>query len=344
LAADRLIAHRRPAAVIELVAGQHAADIPTRLIVTAIEALVSDPSAPTTATFLAGEHPVWPVEQVFLELDRRGDIDDDEIATLEFPLLGILLESPRSARAFYRQVGERPGAFVDLLTAAYREERDDVGASARESATETKPAQAGADERHRNIAHAAWRILEEWRGFPGDGGPPGERDHRIEHWAATVLTLAAEASRGGVACEQVGRVLARVPAATDGAWPCLAARRLLEASKYDALGLAIARALYFGRGMHSRRAGEGGRQERELCAKYRGFAETLRRDWPRTANMLELLADTYEREAEQQDAQGRTTRRRWGIDLEASTLPEPNDASRASVVREDGEPGADVES
>ncbi len=42
---------------------------------------------------------------------------------------------------------------------------------------------------------------------------------------------------------------------------------------------------------------KGGAQERGFASKFRGYAQQVRSRWPRTAAMLNRIADCYEREA-----------------------------------------------
>ena len=53
------------------------------------------------------------------------------------------------------------------------------------------------------------------------------------------------------------------------------------------------------RGAHCR--AKGGEQERKLVSKFHGFSQNVRSKWPRTAAMLERIADSYEREARWHD-------------------------------------------
>ena len=55
------------------------------------------------------------------------------------------------------------------------------------------------------------------------------------------------------------------------------------------------------RGVTSRSLTEGGAQERELVAKYQGFAERIRAGWPMVAAALQRVADSYARQAKRED-------------------------------------------
>jgi hypothetical protein len=56
---------------------------------------------------------------------------------------------------------------------------------------------------------------------------------------------------------------------------------------------------------------EGGRQEKELVAKYLKYASMISNQWPRTAAMLRRLADTYRYEARQEDLEAELREDLW---------------------------------
>jgi hypothetical protein len=61
------------------------------------------------------------------------------------------------------------------------------------------------------------------------------------------------------------------------------------------------------RGAHWR--AEGGSQERELSAKYRGWSEKLAFEYPYVASVLEEIAASYDREAEWHDSEAKVSKR-----------------------------------
>ncbi len=56
-----------------------------------------------------------------------------------------------------------------------------------------------------------------------------------------------------------------------------------------------------GRGVVTRAAGEGGDQERELAEQYRNWEGQRSPSFPFVANILNGVADEYERQAKRQD-------------------------------------------
>jgi hypothetical protein len=60
------------------------------------------------------------------------------------------------------------------------------------------------------------------------------------------------------------------------------------------------------RGVHWR--GEGGAQERDLAAKYRGWAKQLGFAYPYVGSVLDSIATSYDREAEWHDTDAKVSR------------------------------------
>ena len=67
--------------------------------------------------------------------------------------------------------------------------------------------------------------------------------------------------------------------------------------------------VYNARGVVSRSLEEGGKQERELSARYRAWAQRLAFDYPYVANILESIAQGYDRDAELEDSEVQVMKR-----------------------------------
>ncbi len=61
------------------------------------------------------------------------------------------------------------------------------------------------------------------------------------------------------------------------------------------------------RGVVTKGLYEGGQKERELANKYMAFANACAA-WPRTAEILRIVAETYQREAESEDESAKLQR------------------------------------
>src|SRR5206468_882691 len=73
---------------------------------------------------------------------------------------------------------------------------------------------------------------------------------------------------------KIGGVLAWAPKETDGSWPCLPVRDLLEDIGTEELFSGWEVGIFNKRGVVSKSLREGGVQERSLAEQYRGHSET----------------------------------------------------------------------
>ena len=221
--------------------------------------------------------------------------------------LPLLEESQRGTRVLYSTLENEAVSFASLLVARYKDER--------ETAIPLQVAEdrdGEADLKTRRV-QTAYKILSGWHGFPGIDLPPSEREQVLLEWSRDVLRLSAELHRKAVGEIEVARILARASEMfEDGQWPCRAAREFLEGGLHSTLEDEIFTAKRNLRGMTTRAIGEGGQQESVLAAGFRAGARKLRIRWARTAALLDRLAESYEREAEVQDAEAKTQRRLWG--------------------------------
>jgi hypothetical protein len=118
-----------------------------------------------------------------------------------------------------------------------------------------------------------------------------------------VCKLAKEAGLLDVCQSRIGEILSYSPVSPDGSWPCVEARNLIEEIKSPRLERGLGIGKYNQRGAFFR--GKGGEQEWELAKKFRGLAEQVRNGWPRTASILDGLADGYEAQAKEWDEQAK---------------------------------------
>ncbi|WP_437616658.1 AAA family ATPase [Sorangium sp. So ce834] len=261
------------------------------------------------------------IEQLFERIDHdppEGKDPLNDLAPLELFYLPILSQRSRPARYVSLSLAERPDSFVGLIAMLYRREGEEP------------PAEE--DEARVQIAQTAYTLLEAWQGYPGEGLPDAQRDARLEAWAAEVLRKTQEDGRGPVGSFEVAKVLARAPRGSDGLWPCVAARNLIETGLYPELGDHLGTAERNRRGVTGRALGEGGVQERDTAEQHREAALRIEASYPRTAAMLDNLARRYDSEADRHDARARRFQIEHGEQPESEqdeTPPTPPDAGAA---------------
>jgi len=226
------------------------------------------------------EHDIsYRVGLLFSELDRRLDVDANQMVELEKKYFDVLLKSPRKLRNLERHFREHPEKFATFLLQA------DSCSSVRE-------------------------IIRSWRGCTC---PSHEREDLALTWARKVMEVMRSEGNEGRGAYAVAEVLARMPSGDDGHWPCLAARHLIE--QECTIGtftnkLSVAKQNL--RGVFSKDPIEGGQQERSFAAEYRASAKGLRVEWSRTSALLDEMADHCEEDAANEDHNARRTARHWG--------------------------------
>jgi hypothetical protein len=126
-------------------------------------------------------------------------------------------------------------------------------------------------------------------------------------WIGVVRQLCKDVARDEIGAHCIGQLLAQSPEGENGIWPSEEVCEAMEGIASPELASGFQVAVYNSRGVHWR--GEGGEQERELAAKYRGWAQRLHFDYPFVGSVLKGIAVSYERDAAREDSQA-TIRKR----------------------------------
>jgi hypothetical protein len=221
-------------------------------------------------------------------LGSRADVEAVEVARREYMLLPLLGYRERKLM-LHRVLAEDANTFVSMLSDVFRPSKGD----------RTEPS-----KEQRAKAEIGYRVLSSFRVVPGLEGPD-LNGNVLRTWIVTVRQLAAAADRTDIADQYVGHVLAHAPIdPTDQAWPHRIVRGLIEefASEQIELGIVVERRNM--RGVVTKAMFEGGRQESGLAAETRRWAQTADK-WPRTAHMLNDLAQSWEASAEREQERAR---------------------------------------
>jgi excisionase family DNA binding protein len=290
-AARELVRHGRAWAAVDLLASiMHQPDGPSSVTPALVEevfdaALTSDPT-------VEGRVQVRGYEiGVLLDYLEAKRTDLERLARYEFVFFR-LLEHHRQPRALSAALGRNPTVFVELVSRVYRgknQPRRQLG------------------QQEEALARQAWWILHHWHELPGqreDGTMDGEH---LEQWVRDARLALADVDRADIGDEQIGRVLATSPTGTDGIWPAEPVRNILETIGSVSMETGVHVGVINQRGVTTRGVYEGGQQERTLAARYRQWAKQTAGNWPRTSRVLRGLAESYEREAQREDARAEVT-------------------------------------
>ena len=220
----------------------------------------------------------WEVEQL-LDFMERANSDVETRARLEFQFMP-LLQHTRPARALGEALQAQPTLFVEIMCVVYRA-GDDPG---------DEPVPPG----RRALAEVGYSALRSWRTPPGLR-PDGTVDvNQLRTWVSEARRLLAGSGRRAIGDIVIGEVLAHIPAETDGLWPSLPVRDLVEDLASTELEAGLRTGRFNSRGMVTRGAQAGGEEERALAAQFRRWAELVADQWPRTGALLRELANEYD--------------------------------------------------
>lgn len=292
---DRLLEARRPRAAFRAVyLGWD------RLETSRLKRLLADVAtvdAEAAGTFQLRAHDI---SAALESLDGRTGITPDDMAQLEFRFLSVLDRTDHGIPNLERQISELPLLFVQAVALLYK--RSDKGEDPPEWSI-------GDSERRATVASAMYRLLDQMKRIPGTNRDGKIVADDLTAWLTAVRELCAQYGRAEVGDSRLGQLLSKAPAEDTSVWPCLPVCEAMEriASSEIARGFIIG--VHNARGAHFRR--EGGEQERELAAQYRGWSQQLAFEYPYVASVLEDIAASYDREAAWHDSEAKVRQRLW---------------------------------
>ncbi len=283
----KFIGHGRPWAAVEVLSyvthdQQEGVKqtTPTALIIAALEAAITSESGAADVSNMTSYY----IGQLLDVLDEAGT-DEQTMARFEFAFYR-LLEHTRQPKVLDTALANDPNLFVDLAKRVYRGKNE----PAREQ-----------DDNSAQLANQAWWVLNGWTGFPGRTADGGIDEEVLVEWVKTARLLFSESDRADIGDELIGQTFAHAQLGQDDIWPPEPMRSLIEIIGSKELENGVILGRYNSRGVTTRSAYEGGGQERKLAQKYRDWSSTVKHKSPRTARILRVLADDYEREARRED-------------------------------------------
>ena len=288
---DRFLAVERPWAAFE-VARRCWSKVETTRLMRLLDILPTVTSENSTSENRYVHGPLeYYISAAFEELDRRPGVASEEKARLEFPYLVmldlvVLERSERGIPNLEKQVVGSPALYVRMITLLFK--RRDDGEDPSEWRIDDP-------ERRRTMEKAAFYFLYLMRRIPGTGDHGAIRTDKLKNWLREVRALCKQYDRAASGDRMIGQLLARAPADEDGAWPCRSICEVLEwmASKDVRIGFCMGTSN--DRGVQLR--GRGGKQERDLAAKYRAWAQRLSFEFPYVGGVLKDIAAGYEQQA-----------------------------------------------
>jgi hypothetical protein len=239
---------------------------------------------------------------VFEYLNQHADQDcSAQVGQLEWEFMAVLGDEPPVDRLHEALISD-PDLFVAVMEIPWRAsdaEDDEDDAEGTEAAPEGEPLTSGQLQRAEN----GYVLLTSIDRLPGTQ-PDGQVDSAVlRQWVIQVLERADVSGRRKIAEALIGQIFANAPGDDDKTWPCQPVRDLLEELQSERVERNLAIKMYNLRGVTGRGLQDGGKQERELAERYRASAAGFAGSWPQTAAVLRQLADRYDTNAREEEAE-----------------------------------------
>ncbi|MDK8193238.1 hypothetical protein QP794_24425 [Paenibacillus sp. UMB7766-LJ446] len=226
------------------------------------------------------------ISELFSKLESCEDIDEGELASLEWAYLPVLDQYGHTPKLLHRELSRNSNFFSEVISLVYNSENEELKEP---TAGELQRASQGED------------LLKSWRTLPGLKEDNSVNKQELFDWASNSLQATFESGRGKYGARYIGEILSASIVGEDGGWPHEAVRDVIEQFSNKDLELAFTRELYNSRGVVTKQVNEGGLQEKKLADKYNEYAKISGSRWPRTTALLRSIAETYNREAQQED-------------------------------------------
>jgi addiction module HigA family antidote len=293
LVIDRLLEVERPRAAFS-VAHLDLKAIETKSLVRLLTEMATCDAEPAEHYRLSP----YDISESLKVLDGRSDVSRDDLARLEFMYLTALDHSEHGIPNLERQLSETPALFMQAVGLTYK--RKDDGQDPPEWRSHNSDEGSSA-------ANQTWRLLHKAKRIPGTRDDGTIDVDKLKSWIKEVRALCKTHAREVVGDHSIGELLAKSPVGPDGIWPCEPVRQALEETGTKDIADGMAIGVYNARGAHWR--GEGGTQERELAAKYRGWSKEVAFESPFVSQLLEQIAHGYDRDAEWHDTDSNVRKR-----------------------------------
>ncbi len=233
------------------------------------------------------------VAHIFKQLYERNELSLEEIARLEWPFSHVFDDIRRHTKvplAIHRLLQKDPTLFNQLVSFIYKHDDGTV---------DEQPEMS--ESQRIRLADNAREVLRTWQLVPGFDDQGLVNEEALREWIHSVRQQASKDRRAKGCDYQIAEMLARAPADSDGTWPHVAVRNLLESLKNQIIEEHIPIAVYNNRGVTTRGPFDGGQQERDLAKNYETMARAVSTKWPRTAAMLRSMSKKYKSQAKDED-------------------------------------------
>ncbi|AGA90173.1 hypothetical protein Thimo_1379 [Thioflavicoccus mobilis 8321] len=292
-AATKLLEAARPISALNTLI-HHLGDADPSLLLEALESALVH--GETDAKFPES----WRLEKLVERLEAWDAMDQEHLLQIEFRLVpAFRLEATSALKALTKAITTKPELFTELVCLIWRPESS-------ESRSDSPPS-----EGERIAAENAWRLLHDCRRQPGSLGNGDIDPDACVRFVDEALALCRAKDRAIMGEQTLGQILAHSPIGEDKIWPGPPARDILDRPELSEMRKGFEIGTFNKRGVTVRSMCEGGKQERELAAQFRRYANGVGATHPHLAESLERIARNYEFHATREDDDAALNRERY---------------------------------
>ena len=292
---DRLLGVDRPRAAFFAVLRLDWEKVETSRLKRLLVAVASIDSEPADHFRIDSYH----ISEAVKSLDGRSGVTPDEMVQLEFAFIGALQDSEHGIPHLEQRIAESPVLFVQVLSLVYG--RSDSGHD---------PWRVDDPVRRSSLGDAADELLERISRIPGTNSDGQVDTEVLIRWITEARALCSDHARTEIGDRTIGEWLSRATAEDDTRWPCRPVCEALEAFPTKDIAIGFKLGVYNSRGITMRGLYDGGRQERDLVAKYDDWAQAWRNEYPFVAKTLDEITRNYKMDATREDENAHMRKRR----------------------------------
>lgn len=225
------------------------------------------------------------VSRALKELRSRSDVEESEVAKIEYAYLPIL-RFEKEPLTIVGLMSRDPSLFVEVLSHVFR--------------AKSAPVEEAVTPEAKARASASYALLTMFKTIPGLSGVTILAD-ALNAWVSAARGLAKSKDLAEICDIRIGYVLAHAPNDPEALfWPPPPVCAIIESTASEDLERGFSIECFNKRGVYGKAVHEGGDQERQLAEQYRQWSEkTLQ--FPRTSRVLSGIAESWHHLALEQD-------------------------------------------
>jgi len=245
----------------------------------------------------------WDIEELFKILDQSKEVDNVEIAKLEWLYLPILASvgSCRPPKMLHQELSNTPEFFAEVIKYVYKPKNEDIKEEEEKLPKELKEQRA----------RFAWELLHSWKTVPGSDDSGRIDYQKLESWINKARKLCREIDRLEFCDNHIGQVLAHAMPDKDGNWPPEEVCKIIDKTESKELEDGFMIVIYNKSEVVIKSINEGGEQERSLAEQYKKYSERISIQYPKTSAILKKVVEVYENEARREDGEAKKRDLDW---------------------------------